>query len=136
MNIVNTIYPNYTEGEELYDYQPILNSLGEILLQIDDDDYSGDSRILIKKDNRYGILIFGWGSCSGCDALQACDNTTELEELIFKIESDVKWFDTKNDVLNYLKNHDWIGDYSFNQKETKDFLNKAYTLLDKIKLDK
>jgi hypothetical protein len=55
-----------------YDYDPLLESFGyEILLKIDDDDYQGDSRLLFKDGKQYGLLIFGWGSCSAGDRAPA-----------------------------------------------------------------
>ena len=42
-----------------YDYQPMLEEFGEILVQVDEDDYQGDSYLLYKKDNQYGFLVFG-----------------------------------------------------------------------------
>ena len=53
------------------DYTSILNQFGYIVIKVDDDDYQGDSRVLYEgyKDE-VGYLQFGWGSCSGCDALQ------------------------------------------------------------------
>ena len=55
-----------------YDYQPMLNAFGKVAIQVDDDAYQGDSRLLYDENGKIGVLIFGWGSCSGCDALQAC----------------------------------------------------------------
>ena len=50
-------------------YRDLIASMGvENLLQVDDNDYQGDSRILVRDYHRYGLLLFGWGSCSGCDA--------------------------------------------------------------------
>ena len=64
------------------DYRPMIDSFGyEILLQVDDKDYQGDSRLLFRDVSRYGILIFGWGSCSGCDSLQACESLEDVEKL-------------------------------------------------------
>ena len=46
----------------VYEYTPLLESLGcDICLQVDDDNYQGDSRVLFRSGNRWGILIFGWG---------------------------------------------------------------------------
>ena len=75
-----TLYPNFSYCES--DYQPIVDSFGNVLIQVDDADYQGDTRVLYEKDGKYGYLNFGWGSCSGCDALQACCNIEEIQELI------------------------------------------------------
>ena len=113
------------EQGDYYDYNQLLESMGEILIKIDDHDYQGDSRVLLEKDNQYGILIFGWGSCSGCDALQACDNLNEVQELYDSLESQITWFSSAQECLEYFESHDWEGDYSWGQKETKQFIKEC-----------
>jgi len=61
-----------------YDYTPLISYFGHIILRVDDTDYQGDSRVLYEEGERYGYLNFGWGSCSGCDSLQACDTASEV----------------------------------------------------------
>lgn len=57
------IYPGADKGyfsEE--DYVPLLQSFGyEILLQVDEDDYQGDSIVIFRDTDsaRYGYLMFG-----------------------------------------------------------------------------
>lgn len=119
----------YPEKESVWfcisNYQPILDSFGEILVQVDDDDYQGDSRILYKKDNQYGYLIFGWGSCSGCDALQACSNYAEVDKLIESLRNDIKWFNSLQELKDYFGSKDWELEYSWQSEETKEFINKV-----------
>ena len=120
----------YSKSEKYFsDYNELINSLDyEILLQVDDDDYQGDSRILLKNNDSYGILIFGWGSCSGCDALQSCENIKEVDELRQSLNQSIRW-GTLEETLNYMKNHDWEGDYSWRQTEMKRFICKTIKLL-------
>lgn len=112
-------------------YQPILDSFGKIVLQVNDDDYQGDSRVLYKRNGKYGLLIFGWGSCSGCDALQACDSPEEVMSLANELRDQIRWL-PKDEMLNYFKTHDWKGDFSWSQDETKDFVEKAIGLLGEV----
>ncbi len=112
------------------DYMPMLESMGhEILLKVDDRDYQGDSRIVFKDGERYGIWIFGWGSCSGCDALQGCESMDEVDELRTRLCDQVKWFDSKEECLKYVNTHDWEGDYSWHQEETREFVSEAKKIL-------
>ena len=71
MEDIRSIYPGLEEP--FYgpgDYSPILLSFdAEIVLAADDQDYQGDSYVLYRRGDSFGVLIFGWGSCSGCDAL-------------------------------------------------------------------
>lgn len=92
--------------EYIFDYDPILNSFGKILVKVEDHDYHGDSRILYEKNGKYGFLVFGWGSCSGCDALQACQTFKDLDELITDLEGKIKWFDTLEEVQKYVQHQD------------------------------
>ena len=117
------------ESWSWYDYQPMLNAFGKVAIQVDDDAYQGDSRLLYDENGKIGVLIFGWGSCSGCDALQACDSLEEVQELCDSLQDDIKWFDDKKQALEYFTNHDWQGDYSWYQTETKEFINKCIEYL-------
>lgn len=96
---VREVYPGREDElgfDPVRDYGPLLESLGyEIVLRADDADprgSSGDSRVLYRADaNRYGVLIFGWGSCAGCDALQACRSYEEIEELRRSLLEQIIW---------------------------------------------
>lgn len=86
-------------------YGEIVATFGEILAEASDDDYQGDSLFLIREAgnaSRYGILTFGWGSCSGCDALQACDNQEDVNNLQDDLERGIKWFENLDAAKSYL----------------------------------
>lgn len=92
----------------------------ETLLQVDDSDYKSDSRLLLRDGDRYGLLFFGWGSCSGCGALQACDSKAEFVALRD---------DLREALLRYIQSKDWSLDFSWHQAETRTFLRMAEELL-------
>lgn len=73
-----------------------------------DGDYSGDSVILFRRpsDGAFGILEYGWGSCSGCDALQGCDTVEEVNDLRDSLFESIKWFDSATACLEYVKSKD------------------------------
>lgn len=105
-----------------YDYDPIIRSFGEVLVQVDDEDWSGDTRVLLRKGNRHGFLNYGWGSCSGCDALQACGSYEEVDQLIDSLEGDIKWFDTLAEAQVYIANDaERQGSYYYHQAEWGEF---------------
>lgn len=113
---IKEVYPGWDEaGDFEYawgvpdrTYGPLLESTGfEILVQEDEDDYQGDSVVLFAHGEYRGILIFGWGSCSGCDALKGCFSYKDIEELREKLCNDIRWFKTSGKFLEYLENHDW-----------------------------
>lgn len=132
MKTAKEIYPEYWKKEQergsFYgpsDYTPILEQFGNIVLQVDDDDYQGDSRVLYEKDGKYGYLIFGWGSCSGCDSLQGCDKISQIQSLIDELENDISWFNSLDDLKEYFRSKDWVLEYSWHQDETKEFIEKV-----------
>lgn len=109
------------------DYTPLLESFGyDKLLQIDDDDYQGDSRVLYKNNDQYGFLTFGWGSCSGCDSLQACNNLEEVDQLRKELYDSIIW-KSRDEMLAYMRDHDWKVDYGY----SAEFIEKSIEILEK-----
>lgn len=95
---------------EITDYTPMVQSMGNIVVRSDIGSYSGDSIFMLQDRNdasSYGLLTFGWGSCSGCDALQQCSNVEELQQLYDNIQSQIKWFDSVNELKKYIHSKDW-----------------------------
>lgn len=90
------------------DYTPIIEWCGDVKVRHDENDYQGDTIALLKKGNTYGILQFGWGSCSGCDALQACDTEEETEELARGMAASIEW-QSLSSVYEDLKKWDTSG---------------------------
>ena len=58
------------------------------------DSYSGDGIAIMGNGEQLGILVFGYGSCSGCDALEACNTYERLDELRQSLHNKIKWYDT------------------------------------------
>lgn len=126
--LILKLYPE-ADGGCFYpsDYDPLIHSFGEVLIKVDDGDYQGDSRVLLSKDGRFGILIFGWGSCSGCDALQACSGISDINDLRERLLASIRW-GTKDETLQHLQTHDWEGDFS-NSEETRRFVLESIAFL-------
>lgn len=127
MKTAQELYPQDPKSNwfDVGDYQPIIDNFGNVLVQVDDNDYQGDSRILYEKDGKYGFLIFGWGSCSWCDALQACGNIESVQALMDGLQNDIKWFDSLDELKAYFSNKDWELEWSFNSDETKAFIQQV-----------
>lgn len=127
---VRKLYENIDdEYFSAYSYWPMIDSFGKELVHVDDENYQGDTRVLLERGGNIGLLIFGWGSCSGCDALQACTNYKELQDLYNRLESSIQWWDTDAEALKYFNEHDWEGDYSWREKETKEFVKQCKEFL-------
>lgn len=118
--------------DEYYSYDGLMDTFGlERVVQVDDDDYQGDTRVIFKDGDRYGFLIFGWGSCSGCDALQGAleDGLKELTELRDQLHGSIRWEDEAINMIGYLSTKYWPGEYSWSADETKRFVKKAIEYL-------
>ena len=126
---VQTLY-TYDGGWSWYDYTPLIEAFGKVAIRVDDHDYQGDTRILYDNDGKIGYLIFGWGSCAGCDALQACADYDDLQRLCNQLQDMIMWFESKDAALTYFREHDWKGDYSWHFDETKEFVAKAIDYLE------
>lgn len=113
------------------DYQPMVNAFGNVVIQVDDNDYQGDTRVLYDNDGRIGWLIFGWGSCSGCDALQACDTLDEVQKLCNELQDSIKWFDSIADALVWVKQKDFPSEWYFHTDEGREFVKKVTDYLSK-----
>lgn len=129
---------NTTSKSECYlaDYDPMIEDFGNVLFRVDDDDYQGDSYVFygnMDKDSRFGYLNFGWGSCSGCDALQRCSTWEEVQELYEFLHSQIKWFDSAKEAYKWFTEHDWKGDYL--TKEKKWFVKIVTCILEQLTSD-
>jgi len=127
------LYPDCFREDMAFDgpgsYQPIIDSMGEVVIQQDDNDYQGDTRVIYKDGNQIGWLQFGWGSCSGCDALQACNSYEEVNDLINGLTNQIRWFDSQAEALKFFLEHDWEGDYSWHAEEQKKFVSDCVAYL-------
>lgn len=127
--VAKKLYPGEDNFFSIGDYDPIINHLGKVVIKVDDENYSGDSRVLYSSDNdNFGYLQFGWGSCSGCDALQACDNYEEVGRLIEELQAKVIW-KPRQEMLNFFTEHDWEGNYSWHEEMQKLFVAKVIDYL-------
>ena len=131
MKTAKELYPEESKDEEVGgyffgtdNYQPIISEIGNILIQIDDSDYSGDSRILYEKDGKYGYLIFGWGSCAGCDELQACKSIQDIQEIIDRLVKSIHWYNSLEEIKEYFRTKDWTLSYKWYSYGNREFTNE------------
>jgi hypothetical protein len=113
-----TIYPDcMVDGKfdsyNIHDYQPIIDAIGAVAIQWRESAYEGDTSVVFLDGGRVGYLIFGWGSCSGCDALQAAKSLQELQAVIDGLVASVQWFDNRADFRLWVDEKDWEGQYCY-----------------------
>ena len=139
---VRKLFPS-TDAEEpnripYMSYDTIVEKFGTVVASTEDDGYQGSSYYVIKRLARrmyeenesaqYGYLTFGWGSCSGCDALLGCSSYDELQELVDGLEASVRWFPTKNALKAWAKDFDWGGEWCANEAACKEIQEKIMDL--------
>jgi len=84
-------------------YGGLIESLGvKIVLDVSDDDYQGDSYLVLQDGEKWGVLTYGWGSCSGCDAYEACHTVESMSELRDGLEAGISWYDSLDGLKAYL----------------------------------
>ena len=76
----------------------------EIVAKYDEGSYQGDSMALLKRWKEYYVANWGWGSCSGCDALEASnDDSNKLVDLVLDYQSSVSpKLENKMDILEWI----------------------------------
>jgi hypothetical protein len=104
-------------------YDDLINSMElTTLVEGMDHDYQGDSYYLFENDGQYGLLIFGWGSCSGCDALEAVyDDYDQIVALRDNLYNSIQW-KTHTEMVQYINAKDFNGEFYMYSKEGKAFV--------------
>ena len=122
------LFPDWTKYSLTYDM--IVDAFGyQNPIWVEDDDFQGDSYALLKDGEKRGFLVFGWGSCSGCDWLQGCDTIEDITELYNHLLSEILWKDSAAEMLEYMNAKDWDVEWYARKPEWKDFLDKAKSYL-------
>lgn len=120
------------EKKSYHSYDDLIDSMEvDRLVEVTDNDYQGDTRLLLWKDDKYGFLAFGWGSCSGCDALEAAADYEGYDAVVSlrdELWESVTWFDSKEDALSYFQSKDWDLDY-WHGEEQKRFVTESIEAL-------
>lgn len=92
-------------------YETIVASWGyEVLAFTVTGSYQGDQEVLLRDGDRYGFLMIGYGSCSGCDALEAIvpwdlkrsTDFTEVDRFVEDLRNEIEWHDSAAQLANAL----------------------------------
>lgn len=113
-----------------YPYEDIISSFGYVARYQYFGSYQGDIAVVFRDGNRKGYLIIGYGSCSGCDALEAvrpwcwCDDEctcdwSGVEKLRDSLFRAINWDKEIPDERD--ENYWWAYD-----KELYDWIRKNY----------
>jgi hypothetical protein len=103
-------------------YDDIVNDFGaDVIDTARLGDYSGDILYLLRSGDQIGLLEVGYGSCSGCDALEsALPSVTEVQNLADSLFDSIIWKSDAKEMIEYLKSldpacHFWCGGYNAKQ---------------------
>lgn len=106
-----------TISGEYADYDLLLRSLGYGIQEwITCGSYQGDHVALLRRaDGAYGFTVIGYGSCSGCDALEGCGSLASVDALRDELDNDIEWnVDPKALAATLMSkdeaNHWWLHD--------------------------
>lgn len=109
-------------------YRDLIEDQGEIVLEYRIGDYQGDLLFVIRDANSFGFVSTGYGSCSGCDYLQACKSIEEVMGLQSWLISKIKWFESLSEFKRYLT-HGFQGNNWFsNEPDWDDFVSQVTRL--------
>lgn len=129
------IYPDIDEDDHypFYDYSPILDSFGKIIIQEHEHSYQGDSWLIYEfAPGTYGYLCFGWGSCAGCDALQASKTYADVDDLIKSLFDSIRMF-SKEELIEYFSNKEVLEScYAWAAQDFQEFLTQVGKYFDFI----
>ncbi len=99
-----------------------------VLVWVDQSDWQGDTLVLAEVGDRYVFLTFGWGSCSGCDALEACEGDGKaLDKLRLEILQSGQSWSTIEAAKRWLLQRDWAVTF-LDAELVSDFLEKVKEL--------
>ena len=151
ISIAEKLYPGYTSFEDeddssfggpyfewgIYEYDPILTYLadkygGKVEYRKELDIYQGDEFVLMSSSNDsdtwYRVLVFGFGSCTGCDALQSCKSYEEIDNIITSFDSSIGYFNNVDELKEYVndeyhrENNWWMFNETF-RVEVRAYIN-------------
>jgi len=117
-------YEEYFNTELPKNYNHIVESMDvEILFEKMEGDYQGDAQYILRNPKgEYGLLTFGYGSCSGCDAFEGCSNLLEYSELRDSLNNQILWYRTATELYEFIRNRDWETQAVYHTYLGKDFV--------------
>lgn len=113
------LYQIWTEDNYfMWEYPALFRILGyEVKHTMRLGSYSGEYLIVLKDgEGRYGLSLISYGSCCGCDILEAnlpwepVEEPSEYEglaELMFDLESQIRWRGDIGSLIEYIEAKDW-----------------------------
>jgi hypothetical protein len=83
-------------------YYELVEKNADVLIEHTLGSYQGDMLFLLRNGDQFGFLVVGYGSCSGCDSLEACESQEAVDSLAERIYDGIKWFDSFDELKSYV----------------------------------
>ena len=123
---MTTTKPAWVTSDYGTSYEDLVKSWGhEIVDQEEFGSYQGDLIYILRDGDRHGLLVIGYGSCSGCDELEArqpWDDEGDWSGVIAladELRQDVHWEADKGALMAWVgahpESHWWAYDNSIRQ---------------------
>lgn len=124
-------HPGRYNLEGLPGYEELLTSgtTWQVVVSESVGDYQGDTYALIRDGKRYGFQVWGYGSCSGCDALEGAETMAELAALRDSLQGDITWFDDAAGALVYFQTKDWELERCYDRDHAEKFIRESVAAL-------
>lgn len=99
--------------------------------------YQGDWVAVLKDyeyymagEKAYGFLVYGYGSCSGCDSWQASRNAVERLEELSNMVDNIQWFSSLQSLKEYVALRDNANSWYCNEGDEYEKFRKAVAELE------
>jgi hypothetical protein len=98
--------------------------------------FQGDQVYLLESGSQVGFVVIGYGSCSGCDALQAihmfnvepANIVEQVNSLSDDLRSNIKWFDSLDDMASIVNDKDYHTNYWYwHEPDIKEYILENIT---------
>ena len=91
-------------------------------------DYTGDFVAVLYTQGMYGLLVHGYGSCSGCDELLGCETEQDVVELSCYLRNTIRPYPDFESLKRDSLKKDGRFWYMYD-KDFEEFLNETESLI-------
>jgi hypothetical protein len=133
---VTTPKPEWVKDRYGTSYEELVDGWGYEVVTFDTiGSYEGDHFVVLRDGERYGWVVFGYGSCSGCDELEAAapwnedGDWTEVVKLSDELRAKVEWHDLAAALADRLAALERGNEWWLNDSEGRDARDRAVAAL-------
>lgn len=123
-------------------YRDLIDTMGfDVLAEKDFGSYQGDTVVSLRDGERVGILVFGYGSCSGCDEIEGImsygkldnDKLRDLTALRDKMAGNIMWSE-KGGLRALVDSRDAANNYWLYNDGEAEYVRAEASRLDKAEV--